>query len=511
MRFNFILSFSAAICAFAPVVSAGNEPSIADAVESGNSALVRELIASGADVNVPQIDGTTALHWAAYHDDADIAELLLRSGADVNAANRYDVRPLSLACTNGSAPLVKHLLKGGADPNSSLPGGETPLMTAARTGNLDVVKALLVAGAEIHARDRRSQTAIMFAAAEGNAEVVQYLIANRADFQAPLPSGFNPMFFAVREGKADVVRVLLKAGADVNQTFRRKGGPNYKPPRNGTSPLILAVENGHFDLAIELVKRGADPNDQRSGFTALHALTWVRKPDRGDSGDPAPAGSGNLTSLQFARAIAELGADVNAGIEKGATRTHGYNFTGTTPFLLAADKADVPYMKLLMELGADPLIATADNTTALMAASGLGTAAAGEEAGTEPEAFEAVKLLLDLGADVNTVNDHGETAMHGAAYGNFPSVVRLLADHGADITLWDRPNKRGWTPLFIAEGHRPGNFIPSPDTIKAITPLMLAANRPTNAPRPGKRNEFNEQPTYREKKPNPPKAEAAKK
>ena len=103
----------------------------------------------------------------------------------------------------------------------------------------------------------------------------------------------------MREGHIDVVRVLLEAGVNVNETLTAQGGStastvgaSYKPVRNGTSPLLLAVENGHFELAIALVEAGADPNDQRSGFTPLHAISWVRKPDASDVGDPAPIGSG---------------------------------------------------------------------------------------------------------------------------------------------------------------------------------------------------------------------------
>src|SRR5204862_7949040 len=103
----------------------------------------------------------------------------------------------------------------------------------------------------------------------------------------------------------------------------------------GTSALILAVENGHFDLALALLEAGADPNDQRSGFTALHVLSWVRKPNRGDGddGDPPPIGSGNLSSLQFVKKLVEHGADVNARLKRGASGRGVLRRTGATPFL----------------------------------------------------------------------------------------------------------------------------------------------------------------------------------
>jgi len=347
--------------------------------------------------------------------------------------------------------MVGLLLDAGADPNASLPGGETPLMTAARTGKPGPVVALLARGADVNARERRGQTALMWASAEGHAEVVRALLRAGADFRTPLPSGFTPLSFAVREGRAEVVRVLLKAGADVNEAMQPKKTSGRAPAR-GTSPLILAVENGHFALAVDLLEAGADPNDQRSGFTALHTLTWVRKPNRGDdeSGDPAPNRSGTLTSLGLAEKLVEHGADVNARLVRGASGRGVLKRTGATPFLLAAMTADVPYMKTLVALGADPRLPNADHCTPLMAAAGVGCLAPGETAGTEDEAIEAVELALALGNDVNAVDDNGETAMHGAAYKSFPRVVRLLADRGARIEVWNRKDKYGWTPFSIA-------------------------------------------------------------
>jgi uncharacterized protein len=137
-------------------------------------------------------------------------------------------------------------------------------------------------------------------------------------------------------------------------------------------------------------------------------------------------------------------------------------------------------MRLLVKLGADPLRPNADHCTPLMAAAGVGCLAPGEEAGTEEEALEAVDLLLQLGADVNGVDDNGETAMHGAAYKSFPGVVQRLVDKGAQIKVWNRKNKYGWTPLAIAEGHRPGNFKPSPETIAAVRRVMLQAGISTS-------------------------------
>jgi len=307
------------LAASCPTTNAKSQ--VADAAEQSDHATLRALLHQATEVNAAQADGMTALHWAALRDDLDVARALVEAKANVAATNRYGVTPLSLACQNGNTAMVELLLAHGADPDTTLRGGETALLTAARTGRPGPVKALLQQGADANARERRGQTALMWAAAEGHTEVVELLIDAGADIHATLPdSGFTPFFFAARDGRAGVVRALLKAGVDVNAPMepRRNTG---KGPRKGTSALLLAVENGHFELAVDLLEAGADPNDQRSGFTPLHVMTWVRKPQRGeDDGDPAPLGSGNLNSLEFIRKLVTHGADVNARLERGNTR-----------------------------------------------------------------------------------------------------------------------------------------------------------------------------------------------
>ena len=458
-----------------------------DAAEKRDRATLRALVERRVDVNEAQADGMTALHWAAYHDDLETAKLLVSAGADAKAANRYGVTPLSLACTNGNAAMVELLLEAGADPNAALRGERDGPDDRRAHGKARAREGLALAGG----RRQRQGTAGTDGPDVGGGRrpcrrSCEALLEAGADFRTPLPSGFTPLFFAVREGRTDVVRVLLKAGADVNEAMQPRKSSG-KAPSRGTSPLILAVENGHFELAVALLEAGADPNDQRSGFTALHTMTWVRKPNRGDGddGDPAPIGSGNLSSLEFVKELVAHGADVNVRLKRGASGRGILSRVGATPFLLAAVTADVPLMRTLLELGADPLLPNAEHCTPLMAAAGVGTRAPGEEAGTEPEVLEAVALALELGGDVNAVDDNGETAMHGAAYKSLPKVVQFLADKGARIEVWNRKNKYGWTPLMIAEGHRPGNFKPSAETIAALHRVMLAAGvTPPTGPTP---------------------------
>jgi len=453
-----------------------------EAAKNGDAAAVRSLLEQGlVDVNAPAPDGATALHWVAHLNDFETAKLLVGAGASVDTANRYGVTPLMSAATNGNIAMIKLLLEAGADPNAALPEGETVLMTAARTGRAEAVKALLDRGAAVNAQESwRQQTALMWAAAEGHLDTVDTLIQAGAEVGLRSKAGFTAFLFAARQGHRGVISALLDAGANVNQSLparpsRRRRNP---PPAHlrGPSALVLAVTNAHYELAAVLLDKGADPNAAQEGWTALHTITWVRKPGMG-SNDPAPPGSGNMDSIELVRKLVADGADVNARMTwRTRAGQSSLNSVGATPFLMAARTADAELMRLLAELGADPLLPNENNTTPLMVAAGVGARSPGEDAGTESEALEAVQLALELGNDVNAVDDRGETAMHGAAYKYLPSVARYLAGNGAKVELWNRNNKNGWTPLRIAAGvHRGMNLRSSAPTAAVLREVMTAA------------------------------------
>lgn len=457
---------------------------LVDAIKRADQAAVRALIAEAVDPDAPQADGSTPLHWAVHRDNADIAALLIAAGADVTAANRYGVQPLSLACINGNTAMVELLLDAGADPNAVLAEGETALMTAARTGVAEVVDLLLARGADVDTAETwRGQTALMWAAAEGHGSAVAALLAAGADVEAASMRGFTALLFAAREGEIDVAGQLLDAGASPDAALsvnsrRTAGGVTMMPASDdGLNAFLLAVGSAHYELAAMLLERGADPNAAPRGWTALHQLSWVRKAGDSGSNNPAPLGSGGMDSLKFVRLLAAKGADLNARVTvrppAGITRL---NMIGGTPFLLAARTADADLMRLLAELGADPLQPNEDNTTPLMVAAGVGTSSPGEDPGTEPEVLEAVQVALDLGGELDAVDDNGETAMHGAAYKHVPAVVAFLADQGALIDVWNQENARGWTPWKIAAGVQRGmNIVGSAETEAAVRAVMTRA------------------------------------
>jgi uncharacterized protein len=440
---------------------------VVDAVKNGDTTTALALLKQHADVNAPEPDGTTALHWAVRQDDRDIVDRLIKAGANVKAANRYGVTPLYLACVNGSAPMIAKLLDAGADANSATTEGETALMTVARTGNVEAAKVLLAHGADVNSKEQwRQQTPLMWAVAESHPDMAQELIAHGADVNArqvewhwerqvtkeprekwmPL-GGLTPLHFAARQGCVDCARVLLKAGADVNAV----------DPNNMT-PMVMALINGHYDFAAFLIDQGADPNiADETGRTPLYAA--VDDHTMPESNLPSPREIDNkLTSMDVIQSLLAHGADVNAQLKKQTPyRTkvdRGADTmltTGATPLLRAAKAGDAEAIHVLLAKGADVKLTTKFGMTPLMAAAGLGTKeedTTGRKK-TEAEAIASIKLCLDAGADVNAVNNQGDTALHGAAQKGFDQVVQFLADHGAQLDIKD---KKGHTPLDAANG-----------------------------------------------------------
>ena len=462
-----LLSLAAGAPAAAAPAEAEAEASLIAAARAGDGASVATLLDGVVDVNASETGGMTALHWAVQADAAGVVGLLLDAGADATAPNRYGVAPLTLAAMNGNAAVVGRLLAAGADPDRRLAEGETVLMTAARTGRPDVVEALLAAGADPNASEpARGQTALMWAAAENNAGAMRVLVANGADIAARTgdpaagePRGvfsaevgltrdarsgpsFTALLFAVQLGQLDAVRTLLELGADVNDTFP-----------DGTSALVVAAMNGQHEGGIHLIDQGADVNAAAQGWNALHQTIRLRRTNIGHM--PPPEGRGNLSSMDLIHALLAAGVDVNAPMT--ADFRDGYrnrlNRVGATPFLLASKNVDTEVMQVLLDAGADPLVPNADLTTPLMVAAGVDMWNPGEDGGAtvehEPEALEAVKMLVALGNDVHAVNDRGETALHGAAYRGAPSIVDYLVGQGAEL---DARSAQGWTPWTIANG-----------------------------------------------------------
>jgi len=440
----------------------------------------RQFIEAGADINLPEPDGTTPLLWAVYNMSPDLVALLLDAGADPNIANKLDITPLLQASRNGDARIIAALLASGArlDPQGLMT--EPALLAAARSGNVDAVKLLLDAGANPNATEPfEDQTALMWAAAEGHLGMVTALLDAGAnpDMRARISSlterknadfpsgGFAALHWAARNGDEPMMSLLVDRGADINI----KNGDD-------STPMMLAIVNDRFDTAAQLLVMGADANDG-----SLFYITEMRDATtdwRARDGTIYRWDHDNeLRAIDLTRMLLDAGADPNKPMQMQMHNTSMCCDTkvDSTPFYRAAKAADLAGMELMLAHGADPNWKPASETrpvgidgeeeivsrSALMMAitggKGVGVAGGPNDLRNGPPDFReegvrdpvgAVKLLLEAGADVNVLGPDSTTALHVAVSALQPTIVRDLVAHGAAM---DARNEKDKTPLEMAE------------------------------------------------------------
>jgi ankyrin repeat protein len=504
---------------------------LADAAKLQDRAAIRAMLKQKGNVNAPQPDGATALHWATHWDDLETVELLLSSGASVNVKNDYGVTPLSLASENANLAVVQRLIKAGADVNAATSTGETPLMTAVRAGSIPVIKVLIAAGADVDARGAgREQSALHWATAQKQHEIMKVLIDAKADLDARTElrrefvsfsrgnpqggrltgiadhtlesdgsrpglrwinkGGLTPLLFAARDGDFDAVKMLVTAGANLNATTGI-----------GETALMIAARNDRTETALYLLEKGADPNIVEAGHTALH-FAVARK------------------NMDLVKALIAHKADVNVRLTKGQPDPDGnlrYNqlpeyLLGATPYLLATALNEIETMKVLAAAGADPKTPMMDGTTPTMASMGVfpgvftfipfvkigERGAQGDNTAyfqrkrlfSETKVLETMKLAVELsgGEDINAARgalttyhvgnsrtlvgrDVGDTALHIATADKYPTVIEFLISKGAKTDVKDR---RGLTPLAVAK-HTGRQFITGGDNGEKIGDEKIAA------------------------------------
>jgi ankyrin repeat protein len=458
------------------------------AVKDQDRAAVRSLLDQKADVKVAQADGATALHWAAYREDLETADLLLRAGADVNAANEYGITPLSIACSTRNVAMARKLLDAGANPNLAPWSGVTPLMTAANTGNAEIAGLLLARGADVNAAEpRRGQTALMWAIAAGHPDIARLLIergANvsarshqhreenfspmvlegyAADVQATPKGGLTPLLFAARVGDLETARLLVSKGADVNEST----------PEEGNS-LVIAAAAGHEALAVFLLEQGADPNAvdgggitplhyaMRDGLKVLHGydISGAQRLCQSGAGarclvvedeamlkDPRYA-TFELTPpeeekvlpgrnmLGLAKALLARGAAPNAQLntpppQMRLAKKPIVNLTGATPFFLATASGDLPSMRTLVEARAKPLVGTVISEKEFF-----------KEGHGDDNQIQGNATPLMVAIGMGRQDDFSSAGEAKAL-----EAAKTLVELGADV---NEATETGWTPLHAA-------------------------------------------------------------
>jgi ankyrin repeat protein len=477
----------------APGLGAASD--VADAVMRGDAAGVRRLLEQKADVNLAQVDGATALHWAIYRDDLEVAELLIGAGANVNAANRAGVTPLAMASLYGSAALIERLLKAGADAQERGPDGETTVMLAARNGNAQAIKVLVAAGADVNAKEStRGTTALMWAATQGHPAAVRALVELGADVAARSgPAGLPRNYMAGKVGIEAVKAAprIRAAAAAAGRTFEeqlefersqganlagRDGGGASSQGRSsaaaqaeandqqdiiiaglvgggsgGLTPLVFAAREGDIESAKVLIEAGADVNQVTEyGWSPLLTAT-------------------NNRNYELGAMLIEHGADVNIANKGGWTplylATDNRNIEGGDYPVLQADMDHLEYIRLLLEKGANPDAQVRENTLSRTIFTQQWFFEAGATAlvrASQSSDVALIRLLLSYGADPQIRTSNGDTALTASAgIGWVDGVtfersakenvdaVRLLLDLGLDPNA---ANNEGRTALMGAAG-----------------------------------------------------------
>jgi ankyrin repeat protein len=447
------------------------------ACTNGNAAIIEALLNAGAGPNSVNANGTTALMTSAASGGVDAVKVLLAHGAGVKAKeSAHGQTALMFAAALNRDAVIRVLMAHGAEPNMATAVRKVERVRFDQDGNVVEERPGGGRGAPANAKaqeaaDEAGDAQAAAAAAKTATETTRADLnalsralgfqsaelrlakprARAGDVAARAPrrvgpestGGMTALHYTAREGHMAAARALVESGADVNAINADK-----------FSPLVMAIANGHFDLARYLLDHGADPNlATLSGLTALYATVDVQWAPHAWFPQPSTEQE-KISYLDLMKALIDKGANVNAPVgEKLWFRSFTNDYTwvdpaGATPFWRAAQSSDIVAMRLLVDHGADPKIATKSGETPLMAAAGIGWAANWSVNAPFP-LVDAVKYCVELGNDVNAADNRGYTALHGAAYRGNNDMVNYLVSKGAKV---DVRSKAGDTVADMANG-----------------------------------------------------------
>jgi len=449
------LSFALVFFAGAVYFAAGpaGRSDVADATMKRDRAALRALIQQKADVNAPQVDGATAMHWAVYNDDVESADLLIKAGAKVDTKNREGITPLHLASQYGNAAMIDRLIKAGADAKQRGPAGETMVMLAARSGNPQAVHLLVAAGADVNAKERiRGTTALMWAVEQRHPAAVAALLESKADFSAKSGAAGLPRNYMAPRLNPERVQQANRVRANAAKNGRTYEEELAFESANGT---IAVRRIGDFFGARQQAAAGAGAGPQAGrGGQAAGGAPDIQAIARQVIEFSGQFGANPLEAVSAFASQLPAGVDVNA-LTKAIQDI--LNQGGRGARAQAGQRAQA----------AVAAVAEDEDDTDVVVAGLVGTGGGGLTAlvlAAREGDLESSKLLLEAGADVNQTTEYGWTPLLTATNNRHYKLAEFLIEHGADV---NKTNKGKWTPLYLATDNRNiegGDFpVPKPD------------------------------------------------
>lgn len=398
----------------------------ARAVKRGKAQEVKALLDAGADPNAWNSSGETPLHIAARGDHVDVAQLLIDFGANPKLGKRDDAKamPLDDAVNFGKVPMAEFLTRNGGYAPGNTVNGWTLLHRAAEKGNPRLVAALISGGADANEKTENGSTPLLVAVSRRQQEVASALLdipsvaGGMNEFHSSTDSKKRNAFqLAVEKGQAAVVAKMLKLGVNVNAA-----------DADGVTPLVHAIEQGNLPLVKTLVAHGADINTVQGGGRGTALYIACQTPEITDDNTRAQivdvlmkAGADPEIATPVTRATplhallsSPNGEPAAKKILQHPLRLSSPDMDGMAPIFYAVTKPDV--LADMVKAGADVNIRHGhDARTPLMHAVHL-------------EAGEAVKLLVEKGANLRAKDAHGVSALGYARQKKNTYLISLLEE-----------------------------------------------------------------------------------
>ncbi|VDI47760.1 blast:Ankyrin-1 [Mytilus galloprovincialis] len=509
------------------------------ACEKGRIAVVRYLMKYNEDINAGNADETTALSATCQNGHTEVAQLLLDNKADININNINNQNTLYFACLSGNVKLVKLLLTGdyNVDVKSRDAFGQTGLHAACQNGHTETVNTLIEFGMDVNKKDKNGRTPLNVGCRHGCYDTVKYLLDlngqalnSRVNTTVKNDKGWSALHAACYKGHIEVVKLLIDVGINPNDTTDSGSTPLHKAcqkghyetvkflldlngqefnsrvdttikDKGGRSALHLACQNGHKEVIKLLIDVGMNINDTtNSGSTPLHHASFggqyetvkflldlngqefnsrvdtTIKDNKGWSALDVACFKGHIKVIKL---LIDVGMNINDTTNRGST-----------PLYMACLGGHYETVKFLLDLNGQEFNSRVDTTIKdkegwsalhLACQNGHKETKRGWSAlhlACQNGHKEVIKLLIDVGMNINDPTNNGSTPLHHACFGGQYETVKFLLDLNGqefnsrvDTTIKD---KEGWSALHSAcqNGHK--------EVIKLLIDVGMNHNDTTN-------------------------------